>query len=42
VLSLVDGSTPIESIIDASPLAMHQVLSALTELLGLGLIGFRS
>jgi hypothetical protein len=42
VLSLVDGATPIQSIIDASPQAMHQVLSALTELLGLGLIGFRS
>ena len=42
VLSLVDGATAIESIIDASPQAMHQVLSALTELLSLGLIGFRS
>jgi hypothetical protein len=42
VLSLVDGATPIESIVDASPQAMHQVLSTLTELLSLGLIGFRS
>ena len=42
VLSLVDGATTIESIVDASPQAMHQVLSTLTELLSLGLIGFRS
>jgi hypothetical protein len=42
VLSLVDGATPIESIIDATPMAMHQVLTMLTDLLGRGLIGFRS
>ncbi len=39
VLSLVDGATSIESIIDASPVAMHRVLLALTQLVSLRLIG---
>ena len=38
VLSLVDGMTPIESIVDASPLPMHQVLVILENLLSLRLL----
>jgi hypothetical protein len=38
VLDLVDGQTPIESVIDASPMPMHEVLLTLAELLSAGLI----
>jgi hypothetical protein len=38
LFSLVDGTTTIESIVDASPMALDRVLLALAELVQLGLI----
>ena len=38
VLTLVDGMTPIESIVDVCPLPMHQVLVILEHLLSLRLL----